>query len=295
MALPPPPPAPALSLYVKPHATGRQRVDHLRRLGLHIPRPNVAAKKIDAIGYERLRIYLLSRRDQSVPGKPFLRGTTYQNILKIYACDAKLRDACFIAVGQFELHFRNAVSERLSHLYGSHPYHVGAAFKNAGAQAKCLQTFTSVYLGSKDRRAKHYGSKYDHPFLPPIWRMKEFLTFGKVSWIFKDLSDHIRRDVAHEFGVPAVDVFTQWLDCLVDLRNICAHHDRLFNRSMQKQPGRLRAGNVPLAATPSNKLKAILECLDYMMAARGSPVNAVATVRAILQRYPEVLPHEVGY
>lgn len=295
MALPPTPPIPPISRYTKPHATGRQRVDHLRNLGLSVPRPNLAAKKIDAIGYERLRIYLLSRRDHTLPNKPFLPGTTYKNILRIYDCDVKLRDACFVAVGQFELHFRNAVSERLSDIYGSHPYYDVSAFNSAKAQQKCLQTFTSIYLGSKDRRAKHYGETYDYPFLPPIWRMKEFLTFGKASWIFKDLSKSVREDVAKEFGVLHLDTFTLWLDCLVDLRNICAHHDRLFNRSMPKQPARYINGNVPLVATPSNKLKAILECLDFMMDKRGSPVNAVTTVQHIIGKYPEVRPAEVGY
>ena len=288
---------PPLPSYTKPHATGLQRVQHLRGLGLVVLRPNVAAKKIDAIGYERLRIYLLSRRDHSLPNKPFLPGVTYKDILSIYECDAKLRDACFFAVGQFEIHFRNSVSERLSQNHGSHPYSDVGAFKDSKAQLKCLQTFSSIYLSSKDGRAKHYRDTYGHPFLPPIWRMKEFLTFGKMSFIFKDLSKNIRDDVAADFGVSATDVFTNWIDCLVDLRNICAHHDRLFNRSLQKQPGRLRspAPGVPLVATPKQKLKAILECLDYMMNHRGSPVKAVDMARKIISKYPKVSLAEAGY
>jgi len=295
MALPPHAPPPNITRYLKPHATGQQRVAHLRGLGLHVPRPNVAAKKIDAIGYERLRIYLLSRRDATLPNKPFIAGTTYQNILQIYDCDAKLRDACFIAVGQFELHFRNAVSEILSDAYGSHPYFNNNAFNSSKAQLECLKTFSSVYLGSKDYRAKHYRDAYDYPFLPPIWRMKEFMTFGKISLIFKRLNKKVREDVAKEFGVMSEEIFSHWIDCLVDIRNICAHHDRLFNRSMQKQPGLYKNGNVPLVQTPKNKLKAILECLDYMMNARGSPVNAVFNVQRIITKYPEVRLNEAGY
>lgn len=104
--------------YTKPHATAAQRVAHLRSRGLIVKRPNVAARKIDLIGYERLRIYFLSRRQSGVPNRPFRPATTYQNILRLYDCDMRLREACFAAVGQFELLLRNAMSEALSDRYG---------------------------------------------------------------------------------------------------------------------------------------------------------------------------------
>ena len=89
--------------YAKPHASAQTRIAHLQACGLQIARPSVAARKIEEIGYERLRIYFLSQRDHSQPGKPFLPGTTYNKILRIYACDTKIRDACFMAIGRFEL------------------------------------------------------------------------------------------------------------------------------------------------------------------------------------------------
>ena len=93
--------------YSKPHATAMDRVIHLKNRGLIVANPNLAAKEIEQLGYERLRIYFLSRRDHSQPNKPFLSGITYQSILKIYECDVKLRESCFSEVGRFELAFRN--------------------------------------------------------------------------------------------------------------------------------------------------------------------------------------------
>ena len=111
--------------------------------------------------------------------------------------------------------------------------------------------------------------------------------------IFKTLEGSLRTHIAVQFGVPSDEVFTSWLECLVDVRNICAHHDRLFNRSFPKQPQGLRRAGVPSA--PKNKLKAILECLDYMLARRGAPVGIVGEVGRIIARFPEVQPAEVGY
>ena len=283
----------ALPPYTKPHATPSDWVQHLRARGLSVPRPNVAARKIERIGYERLRIYFIARRQTSVAGKPFRAGTTYNQILNLYECDRQLRATCFEACGDFELAFRNSMSEALTRVYGSHPHKAEAAFKDAAPRRTALDQLSSVYTKSKDARAQHYLAKYGDPVLPPFWTMKEFLTFGASVRFFALLSNAMKSAVAADFGVPTPEVFANWLECLVDLRNVCAHHDRLFNRNFQKQPSRLRRQNIP--AAPNNKLKAQLECLDYMLAARGLPHKAVADVRKILGRFPDVTLAEVGY
>ncbi|NKK75852.1 Abi family protein [Rhizobium leguminosarum bv. viciae] len=285
----------ALIPYTKPHATPTQRVAHLRAKGLIVPKPNVAAKKIELIGYERLRIYFLSRRQVTVAGKPFAPNTSYKDIIRLYECDLKIREAVFVAVGQFELLLRNSMSEALSTVHGSHPYSNVAAFKNSEARLESYRMFVDVYHKSKDGRARHYRDRYGEPTLPPIWQIKEFITFGTASRILKTLSGHSRTAIAHDFGVPKDTIFTQWVECMVDLRNICAHHDRLFNRNFQKQPVTLTkaTGNLPTAQP--KKLKAILQCLDYMLAKRGVKSDTVAEVAAIIARYPEMVPPEAGY
>jgi abortive infection bacteriophage resistance protein len=282
----------ALILFTKPPASAAKRVAHLKARGLVISRPSVAAKKIEMIGYERLRIYFLSRRQNNVQGRPFLPNTTYRDILDLYECDARIRDACFSAVGQFELLLRNSVAEHLTSLHGSHPYDL-VAFKNSTSHLDAMRTFIDVYGKSKDQRAKHYRAVYGAPALPPIWTMKEFLTFGATSRVFQTLAGPIRTAVAKEFGVSKDTVFENWLECMVDLRNICAHHDRLFNRSFQKQPATLVAANIPVA--PSQKLKAILECLDYVLTKRGVASDVTTKVGKLVSRYPAVRPAEAGY
>jgi abortive infection bacteriophage resistance protein len=283
----------ALIPYAKAHATPAQRIAHLRSKGLLVPRPNVAAQKIEAIGYERLRIYFHSRRQAGVPGKPFIPGTTYQDIIRLYECDSELRDLCFSAVGQFEVIFRNTLSEVVSRTYGSHPYYDHRVFKDASSNIKSLATFCQVFQKSKDHRAKHYRDTYSAPVMPPIWTMKEFLTFGAASHIYQSLEGSLRTAIAAEFGVPKDTVFTNWVECLVDLRNMCAHHDRIFNRAFQKQPRKLISASLPTAH--SSKLKAILECLEYMLLKKGARTSITLEVRKALGRYPQISLAEAGY
>ncbi len=283
----------ALRPYPKPHATAAQRVSHLQSNGLHIPDLSAAAHSIDLIGYERLRIYCISRRDPNLANRPFISGTTYQDILDIYECDQHLREACFSAVGQFEILFRNAVSETLSQGHGTHPYDDVTAFGDPTKHLETLQMFGNIYQYSKDPRAHHYRKTYDTPLLPPIWTMKEFLTFGATARIFQRLSGPNKTAIAQKFNIPSDAVFLNWVECLVDLRNMCAHHDRLFNRTFQKQPQYFKRQNLPAAR--KNTLKAILECLDYLLTSRGLPRAVTADVNQIISRCPVVRPAEAGY
>lgn len=280
--------------YTKPHATAAERVEHLRAKGLTISRPQVAARKIEEIGYERLRIYFLSRRDRSLPDKPFQVGTTYKDILRLYECDSKLRNICFDEVGRFEVIFRNRLSETLSARFGGHPYSEVAAYKTAKDRNDRFQRILYTFNDSKDARAKHYLNTYTEPTLPPIWVLKEFLTFGASANLYNALSTNIRSQIAASFGVASLPVFDSWIKCFVDLRNICAHHDRLFNRGFQKQPQRLTRAAVPSPATDNTKLKAQIECLDFVLGNLGAK-RLVTKVEKIINRYPEVRNSEVGF
>ncbi|WP_187371387.1 Abi family protein [Methylobacterium oryzihabitans] len=279
--------------FTKPHASANQRVAHLRAKGLDIPRPNVAARKIELIGYERLRIYFLARRQLNAPNRPFVPGTSYRDIIRLYECDTLLRDVCFDAVGQFEILFRNAISEAVSQTYGSHPYLNPAAFRDSASHIKAIRSMTDAYEKSHDGRARHYRETYSDPYLPAIWTVKEFLTFGRASNLYKCLSGPLRTAVAADFGVGSDEVFESWVASFVDLRNICAHHDRLFNRKFQKQPKTLTSASIPTAPKP--KLKAILECLDHAMTGRGVPIDSVGKVARIIAAHPEMQPGEAGY
>ena len=122
----------------KVRATAAERVALLRARGSQIKRPNTAARKIEEIGYGRLRICFLSRRDHTQLGRPFLPGITYDHILRLHECDTKLREICFMGVGRSEMVFRNRLSEVLSARFGSHPYFQNEAFASSKQRNEAL-------------------------------------------------------------------------------------------------------------------------------------------------------------
>lgn len=80
--------------------------------------------------------------------------------------------------------------------------------------------------------------------MPPSWMMLEITSFGSLSMLYKNLKQpHDKRDIAHYFGIDD-STFESWLHSIVYVRNVCAHHSRIWSRVMRISP------NIPL--TPSN-------------------------------------------
>ena len=66
--------------------------------------------------------------------------------------------------------------------------------------------------------------------------MLEVSSFGVLSSLYSQLKPgRDKRDIANYFGLSD-KALVSWLHCIVYLRNICAHHSRLWNREMRIQP-----------------------------------------------------------
>lgn len=60
----------------------------------------------------------------------------------------------------------------------------------------------------------------------------EVLSFGQLSTMFKNLkTNQAKKSVAKHFGVSH-SVLESWMEHLVYIRNLCAHHSRVWNRTM---------------------------------------------------------------
>lgn len=76
----------------------------------------------------------------------------------------------------------------------------------------------------------HYKRTYNNPQLPPAWMAAEFISFGLLSKFFSALGGRAdRKAIARLIGFDD-RVFQGLMHHLATVRNICAHHSRLWNR-----------------------------------------------------------------
>jgi abortive infection bacteriophage resistance protein len=85
---------------------------------------------------------------------------------------------------------------------------------------------------SKDTFILHYKNKYDDPEHPPVWMTAEVISLGQLSMWYSNLKNRPdRQAIAKVYGLDE-SVLVSLAHHLTYIRNICAHHGRLWNKQV---------------------------------------------------------------
>ena len=215
-----------------------EQAEYLEANGLQIENKRFAIHLLTNISYYRLSTYMMPYRLHDEHGKlseRFKPGTTWDDVYGLYIFDRKLRLLIFDAIERIEVALRTQIAWQLSSKYGTHWHDKDELFRksdNIPEQLKA-QIFRQLRLNNKG------GGFCDRQKTPSSWKCMEMVTFGELSKICKGLKNRQdRTDIAKAFGVNDEEVFCSWLHTLNYIRNICAHHCRLWNISLNITPKR---------------------------------------------------------
>lgn len=107
-----------------------------------------------------------------------------------------------------------------------------------------LQRAAERQAKSDEQFVAHFRDKYDDRL--PVWAVTEVLELGQLCMLYRGLRQQEAEEIALEFGVPTKKLMVSWLASLNYVRNVAAHHARLFNRKLQQAPARPKVGRVQL-------------------------------------------------
>lgn len=134
-----------------------------------------------------------------------------------------------------------------------------------------LQRVNDRKTGSDEQFVEHFRQNYDDRM--PVWALTEILELGHLSVLYRGIRQQDAEEIALAFGVPTKKIMTSWLASLNYVRNVAAHHSRLFNRKLQHAPARPRTGQIP-----------VLDHLRDQESAKGifGTYNALAVIAHLL-------------
>jgi abortive infection bacteriophage resistance protein len=229
--------------FTKPAIDVDAQIALLKQRGLEVAAVDVARHYLRFVGYYRLAGYALPLQvNYNEDGSHrFLAGTTFDDVLDLYVFDRKLRLAVMDAVERIEVAVRALLSQTMSELHGPHWFMEAAHFVPSFRHSQFISRVKDD-IGHDSARAamrqtfiKHYYDKYGEPELPPSWMVFETLSFGTVSQAFKNLTRQNQKPIAKAFGLDGT-VLGSWLHALSYVRNLAAHHQRLWNRAYTIKP-----------------------------------------------------------
>lgn len=197
------------------------------------------------VGYYRLSAYWLPFELPAPQGrtrsKQFPLGTDFSQIVDIYVFDRKLRLLMMEAIDRFEIAVRARWTNRFSVAHGSHAYMDSSHFGNGFQHAQLYSKLVTTTDQSSEVFIEHYRGKYTEPFMPPLWQVTELMTLGELSkWVEKTRDNNLKDEIARDLGLPNKETMESVLQLLSYVRNICAHHGRLWNRRTVKRAPRIK-------------------------------------------------------
>ncbi len=228
--------------YDKPHLPYDQQLRRLVERGMPYGDQQRAIRALQLIGYYRLSAYTYPFRDFSAvgeDGKPvgsrpdtFQQASTFEDAVALHDFDQRLRRCLATGLEEVEIGLRTQIAYTLGK---RDPF----GHLNPGALADDLRTddhdrFLEIFTKQRDEAkdeefVKHFILKYEGEM--PIWVAAELMSFGLLVRLYSLLHDKDASAIAATLAVRDRRTVHLYLKALNVLRNDCAHHCRVWNRS----------------------------------------------------------------
>lgn len=282
--------------YSKAPFTYQDQLKQLKARGLKVASDEKALHLLEHINYYRLSGYwypLLADKQNHV----FKPTAEFDTAFKMYCFDRKLRQLVLGELEKIEVAIRAKMTYILSQKHGAFWFQNQQLFKSPVAHANSISKIGEEFNRSDEEFIVAFKNKYTDP-LPPSWMTLEITSFGALSMLYKNLKPgKEKRDIAHHFGLSD-SVFETWVHSIVYLRNVCAHHTRLWNRAMSIRPQLPRNPHnqwLSNASISNNRTYFILCMISYLLQT-VNPKNTFKTkVINLLEEYPNVDVRSMGF
>lgn len=245
-----------------------KQIERLRERGMIITDEAKAKEVLFDVGYYRLGFYWfpfecsyprLVHRDHK-----FKENTNFDDAVKLYYFDFNLRSILLKYLSRVEINFRTILTYLVSNEYEDSPtWFVDPTVVNRSYIAKFDDNVYKPKFKRNPTIARHHRTHLNDRYAP-AWKTVEFMTFGAVVTLYHSLNNiELKQRIAKEFHINRVEVFENYLNVILDIRNVCAHGNILFDyspsRSIRRGPAMMQDVGV------NQNLNGVLKVVCYFI------------------------------
>lgn len=218
--------------FTKPWLSSADQVRLLQQRGLQITDIAAAELFLGHVNYYRFSGYCLAFESTR---HSFVAGATFDQVLAAYQFDLALRDLITEALEVIEVDLRTAIAQTFGRQHGAFGHTDPTNFYSAAGHLAWLTRIREEAQRSSELFVTHCARTYaEFPDLP-VWMVTEVMSFGALSKMFHQMKKKDQAAVAGRYGLQA-QTLVSWMHHLVYVRNLCAHHSRLWDRSWAIKP-----------------------------------------------------------
>ena len=282
--------------YNKPFLTYLAQITLLKSRGLKFADETKALHLLKRISYYRFSVYLrplLADKHKLV----FKPNADFETAFALYKFDRELRRLILSELEKIEIAIRSQMSYSLSTAHGSFWIEDTSLFANTQVHQYTLDKIREELDRSDEEFIIAFKSKYSNNF-PPSFITMEITSFGTLSHLYKNLkSDIAKREISQTFGLADM-VFISWLHGFVYIRNVCAHHARLWNKPLQIQPlfpRRTQNQWLTDKTVSNNRIYYILSMIIYFLNTVNPKHSFKQKLNDLFEKYPNVDKRAMGF
>ncbi len=276
--------------YLKPPLSYEEQTQLLKSRNLTISNEPFCTKKLQHINYYRLSAYFNPFYEKK---NSFKNDTKFEDILQLYYFDKEFRNLLFYSIEKIEVYIRTQLAYVISQNSGVFGYTDSTIFHDEENHRNIMNTIKSETKRSKEIFVKEYFKKYDEKYLP-VYSMVEIISFNTLSKLFANLQEKYRREVLKEIDIKPF-VFENWLHTLTYVRNICAHHSRLWNKMLAIEPKKPK-NQKTFTSLNSKKIFFVIAMIIFMLEKiDDEELNFKNELKRLVSKYPNVDLSAMGF
>lgn len=280
--------------------TTKDQINELIGSGLIIKNIPKAEEFLTTVNYYRFRGFSFPFYDNAT--KKYTKGTDIETIIEIYHFNAELASLFLSFTSKIEISIRAyfveamlTTNDPLSYLDPSYFETKENFWNNVAAIAKDIGRASEIFI-------KHQFDGHDG--LVPIWAAVEVISFGTLSKVldslgasknpnskilFNIVAKHYSYNTKKAKGIiPSPDFIKSWLQCVVLIRNVCAHNARLYNRVINKKPKILKEDTKNTVSSYYGVYEALL-AMKYLRPNNEEWTHLVSDLKNLLNKHSKAI------
>ena len=283
-----------LPQYDKPQISIPEQIDLLKLDGLSFKDESKAKYTLENISLFRMKSYLMPLRE--IGQRKFKKHACFEDAYALYKFDSELRKIICSELEKIEVSIRTQLSLIMGDYSGIYWFEKSENFRNQSRHSGLLSSLKSELCRSDDEAIIGFQRKYSNLF-PPTWITFEISSFGTLSMMYRYLRPgQARRKVARFYGLSDT-VMESWLHAIVYVRNICAHHSRLWNRKLSINALIPRSPQLTFITIPKDTKRVyyVLSIILYFIQTINPKNTFALRFKQLLSRYSNVDTRAMGF
>lgn len=268
----------------------------LKKRGLKVHNDKHALHVLEHINYYRLSGYYLpfqSKKDT------FNVGTALDDILYLYEFDGILRNLLAEGLATIEVSCKTQIAHHIALKYGAFAHIQESNFDFRKPQvyishAEWLDKVRQNINRSHESFKKHFFNKYHSESDLPVWMAVELMSFGDASHLYRGMKKQDRQDVARGYFRIDQRLMCSWLHTIVYIRNLCAHHRRIWNRKLAIRP-LLNKKDADWRGVDNSKIFAVILLIKKMMHFQDKWDEWSGRLLALLSEFSKIDVSKMGF